>query len=291
MKKKFLAITVMVCVSAGLLCACGDTGVKSEAVSEEVSEEAADNTGVQEAASENSESENSADAEFKEALKDIGINEDDDISGNGVSEDNVSVDSEVSENMAGEGDFDYPSNAFEERVGKTAFESYDEIISLLQPEEAYAYVKIKGYDSEVLLVASGAYDNLDGNMAVIDAVPYTKKADGLYTADSMFYSGGTATPLAIDDEGLLYCATHHEVQKLCYGENGTDIPSIMVMESVYVDSFDDEGMPKTVGGFIRVDNTVIDNDGTEVTPDDVAMFDKMYEDYNNAHVINFTVVK
>lgn len=285
MKKKLLTSMVLIGISAALLCACGEAASQENTETAEVStsEESGSEAAESEAAgSEETESEETESEETEsEETESEETESEETVSGEAVSDD--AVEEEV--------DIDYPSNEFESRTGKREFESYDEIISLLQPGEAYAYVNIKGYDSEVLLVANGAYDNLDGNKATIEAVPYTKKASGLYTADSMFASGGTATPLAIDDEGLLYCATHHEVQKLCYGDNGTDIPAIMVMESVYVDSFDDEGMPKTVGGFIRVDNTVVDNDGTDVAADDVAMFEKMYDDYNKAHVVNFTVVE
>ena len=80
---------------------------------------------------------------------------------------------------------DYPSNALEEREGKTVFDSYDEIIGLLQGDEGYALVKVKGYDGEVLLVAESVYDDLLGHMATVECTPYTIKADGKATADSL----------------------------------------------------------------------------------------------------------
>lgn len=49
---------------------------------------------------------------------------------------------------------DYPANEMEARVGKTSFASYDELISLLDENEAYGYATIKGCDQEVLLVYS-----------------------------------------------------------------------------------------------------------------------------------------
>ena len=186
---------------------------------------------------------------------------------------------------------DAPSSAVEERVGKTSFDSYDEIIGLLEGDEAYALVDVKGYDGQVLLITDSTYDNLDGNRATIEATPYTLKSNGKVTADSALFSGGTATPLAIDDEGEILLATHHTFEKDCYGTNGTDDTALMVMTYIYVDTFDEEGRPATVGGFVRTENTVIDNDGTEVDSTDVELFDKMYEDYGKAHIINFTVAQ
>ena len=90
-----------------------------------------------------------------------------------------------------EGVGDYPSNAFEERVGKYYFDSYDEIIGLLEGDEAYALVDIKGYDEKVLLVAESVYDDLLGHMATTEATPYTIKANGKATADSLLAGSNT----------------------------------------------------------------------------------------------------
>lgn len=186
---------------------------------------------------------------------------------------------------------DYPSNEFESRVGRTEFESYDEIIGMLEGDEAYALVDVKGADEPVLLVAEWAYDNLDGNFATTEATPYTKKSNGKVTSDSAMVTGGTANPIAIDDEGILYCATHHTMGKYCYGTNGTDDTAVMAMEYIYVEEFDDNGDPKTVGGFYRTENTVIDNDGTSLEPGDVDKFWELYNEYNNTHVVGFTLVE
>lgn len=184
---------------------------------------------------------------------------------------------------------DYPSNALEERVGKTSFDSYDEIIGLLQGDEAYALVNIKGYDGQVLLVAENVYDDLLGHMATTECTPYTMKSNGQCTADSMLYSGGTADPVSIDSEGVVYTATHTSIEKNCYGENGTDNASLMVLAYVYADELDDNGDPKTVGGFTRTKNSVVDDDSVFLEGSEVDVYKQLFADYAaKTEPINFT---
>lgn len=187
----------------------------------------------------------------------------------------------------------YPINDFEARVGKTEFDSYDEIISLLSNGEAYSLVKMSGYDGDVLLVASGAYDNWDGNMAAIDATAYTVKASGKVSGDSVMSCGGTAYPLAIDDKGLIYCCGHHEVTAYSYGANGTDNPGLMIMKTISVSEFDENGDPKTVIGFYRDPSniSVIDDDTTDYAENDVEALNEAFEEYEKTTVVNFTVVE
>lgn len=185
----------------------------------------------------------------------------------------------------------YPCNRFEDRIGKGEFESYDEIISLLNEDDAYAYVTIMGMDEPVLLVSGETFDNGDGTLASIEATPYTMKSSGVITADSMFTSGGTANPIATDKDGVVYCATHHTIDKQCYGDNGTENKSVMMLASVYVESFDDNGDPATVGGFIRETNTLIDNDGRQIEEDEIEAYDKMFAEYAESTPIKFERVK
>ena len=196
--------------------------------------------------------------------------------------------SEVLEGDEGAGD--YPSNEFENRVGKTSFDSYDEIIGLLEGEEAYALVDMKGYDGKVLLVAEAVYDDLLGHMATIEATPYTIKADGKATADSLLVSGGTATPLAMDKDGFVFTATHQNIDKQCYGENGTENNSMMILTSVYTDELDDNGVPKTVSGFKRTKNSLVDDDCVFFDGDEVETWTQLWKEYEKAEPISFTKV-
>jgi len=187
--------------------------------------------------------------------------------------------------------FDYPSNALEERAGKTEFSSYDEIISLLEGTEGYALVKIKGYEGDVLLVADNVYDNLDGNMATIEATPYTKKSTGVVTADSMLISGGTAYPISIGEDGLVYLYGNHLVETQCYGGNGTDDVGLMVMKHISISEFDSNGDIAKVSGFHRNPDitSVIDNDSVDYNEDDVEIFNKAFDDFDSATPVNFIV--
>jgi len=187
---------------------------------------------------------------------------------------------------------DYPSNAMEERAGKTEFSSYDEIISLLEGTEGYALVKIKGYDGDVLLVTDNVYDNLDGNMATIEATPYTMKSTGIVSADSLLSSGGTAYPISIGDDGLVYLYGNHMAETMCYGTNGTDDVGLMVMNHIYVEEFDAQGNPVKVEGFHRESDvtSVIDNDSIDYKEDDVKCFNEAFDDYFKTKPVNFTAV-
>lgn len=184
---------------------------------------------------------------------------------------------------------DYPSNEFEERVGKYVFESYDEIIGLMEGAESYAYVDVLGADEPILLVTSYTYDNLDGNRAAIGATPYLKYPDGQYKAGSVLASGSTATPLAMSEDGCIFVATHSTIGKYCLGENGTDVPGIMTLVYAY-EEISDELKPESYGGFIREKNTVIDNDGTPIAEDDDKTIKDLFAEYEKAQVINFTPI-
>lgn len=188
------------------------------------------------------------------------------------------------------GEGDYPSNNFEDRVGKTSFSSYDEIIGLLEGDEAYALVNVKGYDGKVLLVAEYTYDDLLGHIATTECTPYTVKSNGTCTADSVLFSGGTATPVAIDDQGAFFTATHTSVEKSCYGENGTDNASIMVLAYVSTEELDDNGDPKSVSGFTRTKNSLVDDDSVFLNGDEIDVYKKLFAEYEKAEPISFTRV-
>lgn len=79
----------------------------------------------------------------------------------------------------------------------------------LSPGMGYANVTIG--DEDALLVCSGAYDNLDGNMAAIDATVFIYKDNAPYEVGKAC-SAGTAYPLAVKD-GMLYTGSNHWICK------------------------------------------------------------------------------
>ena len=200
----------------------------------------------------------------------------------------------IAEELLGDGDIldgeFIPANAMESRCGKDAFDSCEEIISLLEAPEAYAYVNMKGMDEPILLVAEDTFGGDDlGYYGALEATPYAKGADGKYHAGSVFWTISTGTPLAMSDDGMIYCATHDSMDVQCYGENGTDTPAIMIMMTVHAD-YDDNGNPINISGFKRDKNTVVDNPGVTFEADDVEAFEGAFKDYEKCTPINFTPV-
>lgn len=187
-----------------------------------------------------------------------------------------------------EDDEDYPNNAFEERVGKTSFESFDEIIGLLEGEEGYAYVDVRGNGEKVLFVATYTFDDQLGHFATNECTAYSVHSDGVCRADSAFTSDGTSSPIKIDNQGMVFSVTHESVDKFCYGNNGSDTPAIMELECIYANEFDDNGNVIKVGGFLRTKNDLTDDDMVEVSEYDIETYNRLFEEYANAEVINFT---
>ena len=196
------------------------------------------------------------------------------------------VTAEYRNDVLGEGQF-VPSNSFEESLGRDTFDSYDEIISLLEKGMAYAYVEIIGADDPILLVnTEGTYDYGDGTMAAIEATPYIKTSDGTVSSGSILSSGGTAYPLSVKD-GIIYCGSNHTMEGSCL-TNNKDCPGIMGMFYLYEDF--DENANVTYGGFIRDTNDVLEP-GADVAEDDGKPLEDAFESFNAATPIAFTIVE
>lgn len=266
MKKKIFVLTVAMATVATMLTACG-TSSQIEETAEQISE-------VQE-------------AQADDTAEDETVTEGEAVTGD---ETVVEADNTEAEEMIGDEEWgDYPSNELECRVERTSFDSYDEIIGLLEGDEAYAYVDVKGYDGQVLLIAEFTYEYEAGVYATTEVTAYTMK-NGVCTADTLVTSGGTGTPLMIDDQGVILTASHSSVERYCYGENGTGIPAMMMLSSVYATEFDDNGDPTQVSGFVRTVNSLVNDDMKDVEADDIDTYNQMFDEYCNATVIGFTRV-
>jgi len=187
--------------------------------------------------------------------------------------------------------FDYPSNAMEERVGKTSFESYDEVIGYLEGTEAYALVKVKGYDGEVLLVADDVYDNLDGNMVSIKAVPYVMEPSGVVKADSLLSSDGTAYPISIGEDGLVYVSENRTIIAQRIGNNGTeDSEGFIIVNYISATEYDSDWNPLKVHGFHRDPEiaNILENDSVDYDENDVEAYKEAADNYYYASPVNFT---
>ena len=186
--------------------------------------------------------------------------------------------------MQGEVEEFMPSNFLEVSLMSDDFDSYDDVISKLSPENAYAFVNVMGADEQVLMITESTYDNLDGNMATIDASVYMEK-DGKARCVGNVISYGTAYPISLSDDGKVYSGGNHEVDIscICPETNG-------IMSLVYAyETFDEEGNA-TYGGFIR-DKASLEDDGVSIAEDDASVLPKLYEDYSTAKPINFTVIE
>lgn len=176
-----------------------------------------------------------------------------------------------------------PSNFLEAELMSDSFESYEDIISKLNPGNAYAYVQVMGCDEQLLAIAEGAYDNGDGNMAAIDASFYLFK-DGKVNNIGNVYSSGTAYPISLTKDGKVYSGGNHEVDVSCVCP---ETEGIMTLVYAY-ESFDESGNA-TYGGFVRTEPD-LGNDGEEIAEDDSSVLEGLYEEYGKLSPINFTVV-
>lgn len=180
-----------------------------------------------------------------------------------------------------------PSNDMEVNVGKSEFESYDEIISCLSEGMGYAYVKVMGSKDDILLITcEGTYDYGDGVRAAIEAYPYLLNGEGKYSCGSVLVSDGTAYPIAVNDKGMIFSGGNHEIE-VSVLTSDTDTPAIMNLAYLY-ESFDENGNA-TYGGFVRDTNEVM-VDGKDIEPDDGETMAEYYRMFDEAEVVNFTVI-
>lgn len=140
----------------------------------------------------------------------------------------------------------------------------------------YANVTLDGED--VLLVCSMAYDNLDGNMAAIDATIFMYK-DGVPCEVGKVCSGGTAYPLTVVD-GKLFTGSNHWICK--YALTGD---KLMIMEkaSVVYDEYGD-------GTYFYESEDGGDYSAMS-SADSEEVFDQLIDEMFAGEVVNFSVVE
>ena len=145
----------------------------------------------------------------------------------------------------------------------------------LAPGMGYANVDIG--DVNALIVCSGAYDNMDGNMAAIDGTVFVYK-DGMPYQAGKICSGGTAYPLSIKD-GKLMSASNHWVAKYMIVED-----QVVMVEHGAVE-YDSNGEGSY--SYDRIDDF---SDGSEIG-EAQAMVDGMFAEMGDGEVINFDVIQ
>ncbi|MCR5267736.1 MAG: hypothetical protein K6E16_04400 [Lachnospiraceae bacterium] len=181
------------------------------------------------------------------------------------------------------GDEFMPSSFVEEDTQKTEFDSYDEVISYLQPGQGYTYIKVLGADEEVLGISDEIFD-LDGKKAGTAIYVYGKYPD----SDKIENLGNTFTeegkPLRTSD-GLIYCCDDDCYEADCIAKESG---GLMVME--YIFQSEDENGGFEYSGFLRKSNSVED-EGEDLPDDADVLFVQRQKDAEKAPVIEFTVVE
>lgn len=159
-----------------------------------------------------------------------------------------------------------------------AMEKYDSVISKLQPGQAYGFADICTAFDVLLVSEDGAYDVGDGTMGAVNAKIYGLDADGNVMEYGEANSGHTAYPLAVYDGCLMTCNNSRTMMEYI----NADALSMITKKCVEI-SYDEN--EKASYSFMDADTQT---DG--VTEDD-SMMKEMYDMYNNATVISFTVVE
>lgn len=145
-------------------------------------------------------------------------------------------------------------------------------------EEGMGWTNVNFGDTNVLMVCSGTYDNLDGNMAGIDATFYIYK-DAMPTELGKVCSGGTAYPLAKNDI-YLYTASNHWICKNIVTEDG-----VQIIEGAMIE-YDSNGKEtyyftsQEIGVFSEISQIEAEE-----------MFNNLYEEMGNAEVICFDTIQ
>ena len=134
----------------------------------------------------------------------------------------------------------------------------------------YANENIGGTD--VLMVSSGTYDNMDGNIASIDSTIFAYAEDGSIVEVGKVSSGGTAYPLAIKD-GVLLTGSNHWGCKYTVENN-----ALKVVEKASVE-YDLDGK-----------ETFFYESGDGTDKDAQVAYEAFYGEYEGAKVVNFQPV-
>lgn len=176
------------------------------------------------------------------------------------------------------GDMDeaFPEDFLQDQSGVLEFKDYDEIISYLKPGQGYAYLKLDGSDSDILVITEQVFqaDNTAADISVYGM------RDGKPVFMGVISGNGSAFPVRYAD-GIVYGGDNHTVDSFFL------VPENMViMQKDYVvDGINDGSNEFT--GFLRkeaVFGTEEDFKGGQKE------FDALLAERDSKPVITFTVV-
>ncbi len=196
------------------------------------------------------------------------------------------ADSYVEGDFVEEEDFEdrfMPYDYLQYRVQKDNFASYDEIISLLEPGEGYAYITLRGSDADLLIISESVNDNQDGSIVASQASIYGEM-DGTFQNLGNVFSESFDYPL-LNGNGLIYCKGEHKYETDFISE---DTGYLMVKDSI--NGFVDENGNVSYSGFLRENNNFTEPE-QKIETMTQEEFRQYQEPVDNALVINFTVVE
>jgi len=176
-----------------------------------------------------------------------------------------------------EEEYNLPEDFVQDQSGKLEFKDFDEIISCLKDGQGYAYIKVYGYDGDVLAVAEQVFL---ADHSAPEASLYAMK-DGKPHCMGMVVGNGSAYPLRLAD-GIIYGGDNHNYDTYFLSESA-GFPGIMQKDAVY-DGIDSDGK---FGGFMR-DENVFDKD-KDFTGGQKE-FDALIAERESKPVIEFTII-
>ena len=173
-----------------------------------------------------------------------------------------------------------PDSFVDIAAGKIDFASYDEVLSYLKKGQGYAYVKVKGYDGDILAVTESVYTENNENHS-IDVALYGEK-NGVVNDFGNAFSNEKEYPIAVGDGIVFSCYTNNYETLFI----NPDVDGFMVKDYIYGE---DDGSGKlTYSGFLRESNNF--DDTADFTGGEKE-FNEYWENYKAATPINFTVVE
>ena len=161
-------------------------------------------------------------------------------------------------------------------------DTFTQIVDKLPAGYGYANVTFGGTDA--LLVTDYTYDNLDGNIATIEAEVFTYTQSGTPQYAGFIEAGGTAYPLAIKDDKLYAGANHFmKVYTMSYGFPYLD-------DFVWVE-YDTNGKGTYYYRSDLKDITEAGADAETGELKDDTLMNKLYGELFEGEIINFDVIK
>ncbi len=177
--------------------------------------------------------------------------------------------------QGGEAELDFiPSSFVETNAGTDQFKSYDDIISNLKKGEGYAYIKVKGYDGDLLAIT----ETVNAKHS-IDVAIYGMK-DGMAKCFGCAIGMEDKYPVAVGD-GIVYACSTDAYESLFMNPDGD---GLMVKDDI--SKADDTSYV----GFLRETNSFDDADTKEFEGGEKE-FNEYWKNYEAATPIEFTVVE